>query len=1137
MAKRKSSAKITQREYVRKRTRRADVTKLGKAKFQPLRVADIPKEEIERATQGAGGQESTPDSYPENMPEAADNPQGEIQPQADETKPEEAAVPSDGQEPGSETTEPTGQKPSAGDQPPKEDKGGEAEDKNKDNEEKPDDDEGKAKEGEGEDEGDSGEGEDGDDDKGKKKEGAAEKEAKKGARALAKAAWQAISKAIMSGLASLATAVGWPVMIGCAVVAIIILIILGTVAAYWAKTGPTGRTSPIAAGIDDPNVKKIISLMDSNDPKLEIANDRDKEFIKSGKIDKRLAAALAYLAERHEHIRVSHIVSGYEDIKTNTESGRFHDIKYPNNISAHKNGQAADIDEIDYVKEKCNCGDKIPVKISWQTIGENPLVETPDALNQIKSGQDVTKEPVKSALQKFGVKGLDQKDLASKIQSSQVLSKIDSPYDLTDPNVISAFNGIGVTGLDNADLQSGLKRLQALQTLSEMDTHDISALQNPQVKDLLGQAGIPVSDDLVNNLEKFQAQKVISSIHSTQDLNNPEVQSALAKVGINTSDPQFKEYLNKMIAADTIKNWQGDLNNPQIQAAFATFGISPDANMEMAYSMFKASQTTFQGPPNQLNSDISTVEALEKLAIFTDNPQMQKAIQEYRAAEMLNSGQVSWGDPNFMITLQQAGLKLDENDQTVVNKYQAANLILAHQGNFADPQFQNALKTLEIQGDQGAIEKYIAANTLSKAANGELAYDSPEVKAALQTIGAATMGDEKAKAAINIGNAQNPNDPKLASDKEKIGLNSATYQGALAKLGSAKNLSHINEYSDLGNLTIANDLANLGLKDPKYYTTLEKIGAIGGLTQIHDLQSLQSPGVKNSLKTLGLDDQKYAEDIGKLGSLQTLGHIDDLSDFNSPYVTAAFANLGVKDPAVYQNLATLGSVGTLLKVDSVWDLGDPAVMGALQNLGVDTSHIPTQLSQAGSIYSLSQVKEPKDLLQPNNLQALDNLGLIDLDSEMLGQIGAIQTLMQVDSIQDLLNPNSILALNTLGIIALSNPVTIGLMAVVFLDNLMGGKLLGGLFGGDNCKATTDCYKPAAQENVYKVVEELLQMPYDLGDKSLYRVTQLITWKLDYIKQKDPSLQSKLDALYWTPRAKNVGLFSMPEAFGNIHIGY
>jgi len=1056
MAKRKSSTKITQREESSKRRSRADVIKLGK--FKPLRVAEIPQEKIQQATQVPGGEEAPSTAYPENAPEAADNPQAVITPEQEPPKTKGGEKPGEAEEP-EETPAPGEEGGPARDQAPPEDqeKGKEPEAREK----KPEEAEGRQEpENEGGKKGKEGEGEgDKEGKEDKKKEGEAEKEAEKGIKALAKAAWQAISKVLMSALTSLASAVGLPVIIGCAVVALIILIILGVLAAHWMKTGPTGRTAPIAAGVDDPNVKKIISLMESGDKKLEIASDRDKEFIKSGKIDKRLAAALAYLADHHEHIRVSHIVSGYEDIKTNTESGRFHDIKYPNNISAHKQGQAADIDEIDYVMGQCNCGDKIPVQVKWQTIGENPFAEgPPDALNKIKGPDDFANEDVKTALEKFGVKGLDQPDLVAKMKASQVLSKIDSPYDLTDPNVITEFEKIGVTGLNNDSLQAGLKRVQALQTLSEMDIHDIEALRNPQVQSLLALAGVPVTEELIAELDKMQTMKIVQSINSLDDLNNPDVQAALAKLGVNINDPKFKDSLNKMAAANTISNWRGDINDPTIRAALATFGLEPSTDLAFALSIIQANKNTFGGGYNELNNDISTIETLEQLAIFTGNPDMQKVIQQFRAAQMIKSGTANWGDPGFLNALSGLGLTNSADDQTIVNKFQAANYIISHQGgDYNDPRYQAALATLGV----GSDEAFAMANRL-----------------------------------INISEYSNLNDPALA-----------------------------------------NDLAKLGLKDPKYYDSLEKVGALSSLSQIHDLSDLNNPGVQNSLQSLGIDDPGLKDGIGKLGSLQTIAQINDLEDLQNPYVQDALRNLGIKDSAISNNLATLGSIETLLSVRSPWDLANPQVAAALSNLGINVPDMGGQLSQAGSIMALTQVKTPADLLQPGNLAALDTLGVINLDAQMLGQLGALQALMQVDSLQDLMNPNSILALNALGILSLSNPVTMALMIVSFLDNLFGGSLLGGLFGGDDCKATTDCYKPTAQENVYKVVEELLQMPYDLGDKNLYRVTQLIVWKLDYIKQKDPNLTTKLDQLYWTPRAKNVGLFTMPEAFANIHIGY
>jgi len=1134
-AKNKKTKKVvTRQERITKRmkvSRKATSieSELDKA---PVRIADM-EPQIEQAKQAAaapkeplggeapqetgqepeqkpatGGSETpeqnAPTSYPENSPQAADNPNAQAKPEPSKTpgdqKPKEdnEGAPPEKKEPDKNQVQDTGDKAAA------------------------------AGAGAGAAAGAA------------KKENPAEKSLQKRAMDAARRAAKWIAKKVAAAVAKLAASVGSPVIVVIGAIALIAIVIFIIIGAYWIKVGPSGRTMPIAAGPDDPNVKKIVSMIDSSDPKLEIANERDREFIKSGKIDKRLAAALAYLAERHEHIRVSHIVSGYEDIKTNTESGRFHDIKYPNNISAHKQGQAADIDEIDYVKDKCDCGEKIPVQVKWQTIGENPFIQTPDALNQIKKPEDVVSEPVKKALEKFGVKGLDQKDLIEKMRASVILSKIDSPYDLIDPNVISEFEKIGVTGLNNESLQAGLKRVQALQTLSEMDIHDINALNNPAVQDLLAKAGVPVSDELIGQLEKMKAMEILQSIDSLKDLDSPDVKVALSKVGVDANDPKFRDSLGKMIAAQTINNWQGDLSDPKIREALAVFGLETSTDMEMAMNIMQANRTTFSGSYGTLNNDVSTIKTLEQLAIFTGDPEMQKAVQQFRAAEQISNGTANWGDPQFLNTLNGIGLTNGTDDQIVVNKYQAAQMIMNYQGDYTDPRFQNALSQLGVNyntDDQEAINKYKAAQTLSRAASGELAPESQEVKDALKTIGASSMLDEKAKAAVNVGNAKNPNDPSLNTDKNKIGLNKATYQDALGKLGAAKNLTKVNEYSDLNDPAIQKDLERLGLKDPKYYDSLQKVGALGGLTQIHDLEDLNNPGVQNSLKQLGLDDPKLASNIGKLGSLQTLSQIHDLQDLNSPMVKTALNNLGVKNAAVYNNLGKLGSIDTLLSIKSPEDLINPRVIGALANLGVNVADMQGPLSQVGSIMALTQVKQPADLLQPGNLAALDTLGVIDLNAGMLGQIGAIQTLMQVDSIGDLMNPSSILALNTLGIISLSNPVTATLMAVVFLDNLMGGKLLGGIFGGDDCKATTACYKPTAQENIYKVVEELLKMPYDLGDKEFYRVTQLIVYKLDYIRSKDPTLDQKLDELYWTPRAKNVGLFTMPEAFGNIHIGY
>ncbi len=926
---------------------------------------------------------------------------------------------------------------------------------------------------------------------------------------------------------------------------IIIAFIIALLAAYYIRGG-AGKTIPQPAGKNDPNIAKIVAFTKqetgekgSGNMKLNFLNQRDLEYLQSGQIDKRLLAALVYLAERHDHIRVSHIVSGYEDIKTNVESGSFHDKQFSNNISAHKDGLAADLDEIDYVKDKCDCGSKIPVKVEWQIIGQNPFSQTPDALNQIKSPDDFAKPAVKDALAKMGVTGLDQKDLIEKMKASVTLAKIDSVYDLIDPRVIAAFTEIGVNGIDNSDLQSGLKRLQALQQLYELNPHDINALKNPQVQSLMATIGVPVSDELIANIDKYQAIKVIESMTSLQDLQRPDVQSALQKLGVNTADPLFQDAVKKMGAATAISKWQGNFNDPTLLAGLSEFGLNADADTKFALQIIGSAQATFAGPSGQLNTDVFVIQTLEKLAIYTNNPDMQDAVKKYRAAYKLSNSQVNFASPDFVNALTDLGLNLSQDEKEAIAKYNQAQYILNYHGDYTDPQFIGLLGQFGIpltDDTKEGISIYKASQTLAKAAHGEISLDSQVVKDALNTIKAATIDDDKAKSAIKVGEAKDINDPSIAADKDKIGLNKATYKDAVEKLHAVKTLTSIHEFSDLSDPTLQANLAAIGLKDPKYAATLQKIGGASALLSVHSLTDLQKPNVQAALKQIGLKNPAIYENLGKLGSLQTLLQVHDLKDLQSPAVQTALKNLGLKNPAVYQNIAKLGSINTLLTINSAWDLARPDVIDALGNLKLADANMQSQLKQIGSIQTLMNIKQPSDLLKYQTIKALDNLGIIKMNDQLFGQIGAIQTLLAVDSLQDLMNPSSILALNTLGIISLSNPVTVALMAVAFIDNLTGGKLLGGLLG-DDCKANTACYKPAAQENVYKVTEELLQMPYDLGNKEKYRVTQLIIYSLDYIRSKDPSLETKLDKLYWSGRPKNVGLFTMPEAWQNVHIGY
>ena len=981
---------------------------------------------------------------------------------------------------------------------------------------------------------------------------AAKKAAKKGLKMAAKAAARAIAHAAVAAFNAIVGVVGLPVVIGCLVITLIVLLVFGSLAAYYLRGG-AGKTAPQRAGKDDPNIAKVLALTGqetgesgSGNMKLNFLHQRDLEYIQSGEIDKRLLAALVYLAERHEHIRVSHIVSVYEDMKTNVESGMFHDKQKRNNISAHQDGLAADIDEIDYLKDKCDCGDKIPVKVSWQTIGENPFGEAPDALNQIKGSDDLLKDDVKKALEKMGVKGLDDPSVQQKLKDGYgALKNINSPYDLTDPDIIADLKGIGITGIDNPDLQTGLKHLEAMQKIKELSLNDLSALKDDNVQALFAQAGIPLDDATVDQMIQYKkAREVLAQIKSPKDLKKPEVQQALQTLGVDTTNPDFIVAMTKITDANTIVNWTGDPNDPKLLAALATFGLEPGSDAQKALAILNAGKTTLLKPDGTLVIDPAVVKTLEDMGIYVNGPEAQAALNIYSAAYKFQQIDFDYKNPESWMSLQTLGfVSFTKNEQAVISKISAAQTILKYQGDWTIPQIISSMSALGIPlTDQH--KKYVgvfqAAQVLASAAKGEISYDSPQVKAALDAIKALSKDDPKAKAATELGQSDNPDDPSQTENKKILGIDKEDAINTYKKCQAALNLSKVQDFSKAAtDENIQKNLATLGLTDPKYTSALVKFGAVQTLLAIKDPSQIKPDDLKKTLQNLGVRNPKILAQVDDLAvafskykSLTLVMSIKDPSALKNKDVQDALKNLGIKNPKVYDAIGKFGSVYTLSQIHSPQDLLKPGVSQALTNLGVPEKYT-AMLGQAGSVYTLMQIKSPQDLLKPGSLAALNNLGIIDLSNpELLGQIGAIQHLMTIDSFEDLFNSQTILALNSLGLIALSGPVAIGLMALSFIDNMFGL----GLFG-DDCKASTDCYKPTAQENVYKVTEELLQMPYDLGDKEQYRVTQLIVYSLEYIRSKDPGLDSKLDQLYWPNRRPNVGLFTMPEAWQNIHIGY
>jgi len=188
------------------------------------------------------------------------------------------------------------------------------------------------------------------------------------AKKLARQAAQAVARLAAQAAAYVVAFFGWWVLIIIAI--IVILVLIFSLYLYsTAANGYFGKAQPVAAGTAATNsdVKKAVDysakptdVKGYNQLMFLVASDKDY-LANSGKIDARLVKALNYLISKHKMIRISHIISDYDLMNTN-ETGSDTNPQIIANITAHKDGLAADTDEIDFVYKtvefdaKCQSG-------------------------------------------------------------------------------------------------------------------------------------------------------------------------------------------------------------------------------------------------------------------------------------------------------------------------------------------------------------------------------------------------------------------------------------------------------------------------------------------------------------------------------------------------------------------------------------------------------------------------------------------------------------------------------------------------------------------------------------------------------------------------------------------------------------
>lgn len=703
----------------------------------------------------------------------------------------------------------------------------------------------------------------------------------------------------------------------------------------------------VATNYDPAHLALSYTIEKTVPPVLNFGDEKDLQYIKDGKIDKRLATSLLYLTQKHSYIHISHIVSAYDQMSVNPESGAFHDTQITKNVSAHKDGLALDIDQIDKIPEKCECGELIPVRVGWQAIGTEVFPSAPPVLDQVQSAEDLLKPEVQSALEEMGVVYPPTTPELPEQVKAVPMSGIE---DIIKPEVNEQLVRIGFSGIDeDSKLIIALKRIKALEQLNDLKITDLdSLLEHP---DLTAQIGVNLTPEVVDSIKKIQQAQVLTNIHSLADLQNPEIIAALQGVGIDASDEDFQKALKQMLAAQTVSNWQGDLNDPDLLQALNDLGLSPDNSLMMALTMLQSSQVILNIPPGTVISDPEVVLNYKLIGIDLTNPEIQNLMKIYSAAAQIQNWDGHVNAANLSAVLTTLNLPNTQEFQTLLNQYQSAQFVINYDGPLDDPLLLGKLEALglpTINLDQDKLLEWKKQGTIGLMTTVVHVTIPEGVQAAWQTL----------------------------QDVD-----------SLLSIHSLDDFSKPAVQQALNNLHIPTISANTG-------NTLMLYGSLYELTKIDSMSDLSSPAVKNALANLHVSPD-VAEGLGKLGSIDTLAHISSPFDLLKPDVQNALETLNIPLNDDFKKvLGQAGSVATLLQVDSPSDLLQPQVLQAMDNLGI--INVDSKLlGQIGAIQTLMNIDSIGDLLNPSSLLALDTLGLISL-----GPVGAV--LMAVNFISSIL---------------------------------------------------------------------------------------------------------------------------------------
>lgn len=958
-----------------------------------------------------------------------------------------------------------------------------------------------------------------------------------------KAVQQAL-KAIGEMIAKWLVAVGWPVFAVLVVVLLIVILFYGSMTLPYIA-GYGGKSSPVPSGPDYANAKTVVSNSSkqatgtngeaiTGHQNLEL-NATDKKFIADGKADKRVLDLLNYENGKHTSLGISHVVEGYQNMSLNqinsnvdqfvakalavaatptptpiNESGSSRDSQITNNVSAHKEGLAIDINTIDYVykvdeeSQTCQqiaasaCG---PFALACKTLVKQlklgNLVYYSDKNNagttttSADPSLDSAATTAKIAAQKII---LDQSK-ATLAQAKTDLDDLKNQLEQTKTDLQGKLKSGSVTTDQRAQIQAQIARIQDITSnsnglFSKVDSYNQQMVTYNQRIVEIQQKSV----QLKNNLETIKAlnNKLGTKKNADVDrsINNMLVQ-------LNKITPKL-ETVSTQIQSMTL-NVTSNTTTMKTQVQDVVTKVSDTSNKDTKDYL------------NKIDSAIGVVAVANNMTAMDTIAQGQSALDSFvKELESLIQASANQALDQFKVQLEQQ-LKQAINDQ----------LNTALSGLGLGGLDSNALLFLPCVGFVVPTTSIVTGiNLNSGIIDGyNISKLSQDITSNVNKVNAQIT---KATGALNSISAQISAGTKTVDTQMQNFSN--TFSTKVQELQTAVNKTN------LPNNTYLNTIdQNIGLietiKDPTDLINQYKSTATGYSGQLTSIGQGAIDQVLNqtspNTNTISLDSLKK--------NIVAQKDILSQSKTNADQTKTQLADLLNKLKQTKVTLQTKSNDQSLTSIER--------------------AKVQAQISKVQII--IDKTNTFKNQID-TYMQQVDSINQKISDAEQ----GLTQVANDLNALKDIVNQVSLLPIKLDGLIAKFIPGAMMPYAVVpntkyqgnanaqavpiqvkwqddkpdaqYVSNESDDKSL------INAPIFYTVYRPEARRKVHQLIQEILQFPYDMNNIFYYHVTQLITFSDE--RDVQPFMDT-LKALYGYPRPSNYGLFAMPESWAQVHVGY